>query len=95
MTHDHANTPAVLLILHEWKSDTHTDTAVAYDMTLRVFESEGSQVAETHIKGRDVVGGTFWNSGSFARKAVPQALRKNLETLFGDPVIIKALEGLR
>jgi hypothetical protein len=92
---DHANTPAVLLVLHEWKSDTHTDTAVAYDMTLRVLDSEGTQVAETQIKGREVLGGTFWNSGSFARKAVPQALQRNLETLFGDPVIIKALEGLR
>jgi hypothetical protein len=95
LNQDHANTPALLLILHEWKSDTHTDTAVAYDMTLRVLDSVGVQVAETHIKGRDVLGGTFWNSARFARKAVPQALQRNLETLLGDPAITKALEGLK
>jgi hypothetical protein len=89
---EHNGMSALLLVLHEWKSETHTDTALAYDVTLRAIDPQGSQIAETHIKGRDVLGGTFWNSGSFARKAVPQALQKNLEELLNDPAIITALQ---
>lgn len=89
---EHAGTPALVVTLQEWKSDTHTDTALAYDATLRVLDPQGTPMAESRIQGRDVLGGTFWNSGSFARTAVPQALKKKLEELLNDPVVITALQ---
>src|SRR5438093_13606717 len=78
---EHADTMAMFLVLYEWKSDTHTDTTLAYDATLSVLDQHGAPLAETRIHGRDVLGGTFWNASSFARTAVPQALQKNLEAL--------------
>ena len=89
---EHAGMSAVFLELHEWKSDTHTDTALAYDVTLRILDPHGTPTAETHIQGRDVLGGSFWNPLSFAHTAVPQALQKNLEELLNAPMIITALQ---
>jgi len=89
---EHPDTTALVLVLHEWKSDTHTDTAFAYDATLRVLNPQGAPLAETHIQGRDVLGGTFWNASNFAHTAVPQAVKKNLEELMNDPAILTALQ---
>lgn len=89
---------ALLLVLREWKSDTHTDTALAYDMNLSVFDSYGVSLAETRIHGRDVlgdasVGNALTGSGmKFAVAAVPQVLQKKLEELLNAPMIITALQ---
>jgi hypothetical protein len=89
---EHAGKRAILFVLHEWKSDTHTDTVLAYDATLRVLDPRGATMAENRIHGRDVLGGTFWNASSFARTAVPQALQKKLEALLNDPAVTTALQ---
>lgn len=84
--------PALVLVLHEWKSDTHTDTTLVYDATMRVLDPARGALAEHRIQGRDVLGGTFWNASSFAQKAIPQALKKNLEELLNEPTILTALQ---
>jgi hypothetical protein len=80
--------------VREWKSDTHTDTTLAYDATLRVLDAEGTVLAETHIEGKDVLGGSFWNTLQFAHQAIPQAVQRKLETLLNDPSMTGALQGL-
>jgi len=92
---EHSGMSAMLLVLHEWKSDTHTDTTFAYDATLNVLDPSGAPRAVSHIQGRDVLGGTFWNARSFAHTAVPEAVKKNLEELLNDPAIIAALQTIK
>jgi Bacterial SH3 domain len=94
---EYTDATALLLVLHEWKSDTHTDTALAYDATLSVFDPHGVALAETHMQGRDVLGDAFFGNvfgkgERFAATAVPQALQKKLEELLNDPMIITALQ---
>lgn len=89
---EYPGTRVMVLVLHEWKSDTYIATALAYDATLSVLDEYGALMAETHIQGRDVLEGSFWNSYSFASRLVPQALKKNLEKLLNDPTVIAALQ---
>ena len=88
----YADTPAVLLTIQEWKSDTHTDTSVYYDIAVQVIDQARVVRADGRIQGKDVPGGTFWNSSSFAARAVPQAVQKHLEALLNDSKILAALQ---
>jgi len=86
--------PALFLTIREWKSDTHTDTSLAYDATLRVLDAQGTVLAEVHIEGKDVLGGSFWNTLPFAHQAIPQAVQRKLETLLNEPAMTTALQAL-
>jgi hypothetical protein len=87
-------TPALFLTVREWKSDTHTDTSLAYNATLQVLDAQGTVLAESHIEGKDVLGGSFWDTLSFAHQAIPQAVQRKLETLLNEPAITNALQAL-
>jgi hypothetical protein len=87
-------TPALFLTVREWKSDTHTDTSLAYDATLRVLDPQGTVLAEAHIEGKEVLGGGFWNTLPFAHQAIPQAVQRKLETLLNEPAMTTALQAL-
>jgi Bacterial SH3 domain len=87
-------TPALFLTVREWKSDTHTDTSLAYNATLRVLDAQGAVLAESHIEGKDVLGGNLWNTLPFAHQAIPQAVQRKLETLLNDPAMTTALQAL-
>jgi Bacterial SH3 domain len=79
--------PAVFLTIREWKSDTPTDTSLAYNATLRVLDVQGAVLAQTHIEGREGLG---WG----AHEKVPQAVQRKLETLLNEPTMTTALEAL-
>lgn len=81
----------VLLTLSEWKSDTYQNTALIYNVLLRVFDSVGTLLADKHLQGRDNLGGDFINPPSHSRKAVPKAFRQKLKTLFEDSRVAQAL----
>ena len=81
----------LILTLREWKSDTYTNTALIYDVSLRVIDAAGAIRAETELQGRDDLGGSFWNPPAHAKDAVPQAFQKKLEILLGEPEIAAAL----
>ncbi len=81
----------LLLTLLEWKTDTFNNTALSYDVSLKVFDQNGSELARKTIQGRDHLGGSFWNPPSHAKKVVPSAFAQKLEILFSDPEIERSL----
>ncbi len=83
---------ALLVSLHEWKSDTMQNVAMIYDVKAQVFDAQGELIAENAAVGRDNLGGSFMNPPKHARTAVPAAYRRILETLLGDPKILDALK---
>jgi hypothetical protein len=89
-----SETPRVaLLTLHEWKSDTYMNTALLYDVTLRVVDRRGQVLGEKRIQGRDDLGGDVWNPPAHAKQAVPRAFKTKVEELLGDEAIGRALRA--
>jgi hypothetical protein len=89
---------AVLVIIREWKSDTHTDTALAYDLTLKVHPHAGERWAETQTQGKDVLGpgslgNAFGGGQGQAAATVPVALQRKLEMLLNNPMILTTLQS--
>ncbi len=82
----------VLITLYEWKSDTYTNTALHFDVLLRVLDASGSQRAEKRLRGRDDLGGDFINPPGHSRKVVPETFKRKLEELFRDPGVSSALQ---
>lgn len=81
----------LLLILNEWKSDTYNNTALIYNVTLRVMNDAGNKLVEKSIAGRDDLGGDLINPPSHAKKAVPAAFKQKLEALINDEKVLAAL----
>jgi hypothetical protein len=87
-----AGTERVALVsIHEWKSDTFQNTALLYEVVLRVFDLNGNELANNRISGRDNLGGSAWNPPDHAKGAVPAAYRKKLEELFGSEAVVRSL----
>ena len=82
----------LLVSLREWKSDTAMNVAFMYDVKAEVFDAQGKSIAENAVNGRDNLGGSALNAPGHARKAVPEAYRRVLESLLGDPKILDALK---
>ena len=82
---------ALMLLIHEWKSDTYNDTALHYQVTLRVLGAGGEEMARAELAGDDDLGGSFMDPGGFAEEAVPKAYKRRLERLLNDPAIVRAL----
>jgi hypothetical protein len=83
---------AVLLTLHEWKSDTYVGTALIYNVTLHVLDGSGTVIVEARTEGRDVLGSNFFDPVGVAYTAVPQAFKQKLEELLNQPAVISALQ---
>lgn len=82
----------ILLILNEWKSDTATNVALIYDVTLKVYDNAKNPLTEKSLKGRDDLKGDFWNPPAYAKEHVPKAFKQKIEELFNSPEIIKTLQ---
>lgn len=78
--------------LTDWKSDTYTNTALIYDVSLIVLNKNGQILARKTIQGRDNLKGSVMNPPAYAKKAVPAAFSQKLEELLNDPEVRKALE---
>jgi hypothetical protein len=80
---------ALLLVLDEWQSDTHTNTVLAYNATLYVLDEGGNTLTETYAEGRDMLGGScFEMTGA----AVLQACKHKLEELLNHSDVIAAFQ---
>ena len=62
-----------VVIIVEWKSDTFMNTALIYDLTLRVYDAAGKELGATRLTGRDHLGGDMVNPPEHAKTAVPPA----------------------
>lgn len=80
-----------LVSIHDWKSDTYQNTALAYELVLRVFDANGTELASNRVSGRDNLGGSAFNPPAHAKGAVPTAYRAKLAELFGTEAVIKSL----
>lgn len=81
----------LIFTLTEWKSDTFQNTALIYDIKAEVLEQAGKTMAEKEIKGKDDLGGSFWNAPAHAKKAIPIAFREKIEKLLNSSEIEAAL----
>ncbi len=83
----------VLLTLNEWKSDTYMNTALFYDVAMKVYDQAGNVLAEKKIQGKDDLGGTVWGDPvSAAKQAVPRAFKGKIEELLNSPSIATTLQ---
>jgi len=80
-----------LVSIVEWKSDTYQNTALLYELVLRVLDANGNQLAANRVSGRDNLGGSAWNPPDHAKGAVPLAYRKKLEELLGAEAVVRSL----
>ena len=80
-----------LVSIAEWKSDTYQNTALMYELVLRVYDARGNELAASRVGGRDNLGGSAWNPPDHAKGAVPVAYRKKLEELFGAEAVVRSL----
>ena len=81
----------MIFILNEWKSDTYTNTALIYNLTLKIMDNEGKVITESTINGRDNLGGDFIDPPSHAKQAVPIAFKAKLEQLLNNKEVLDAL----
>jgi hypothetical protein len=82
----------IFMKITEWKSDTYTNTALIYNVDLRVMEESGKILAEKFLEGRDNLKGSVMNPPAHAKKAVPIAFKEKLEELLNDPGVQNALK---
>lgn len=83
---------SILLVLNEWKSDTYQNTGLYYDVVLKVLNKSGKVLTEKTIKGKDNLGGSFWNQYSYVKQAVPKAFKEKIESLLNAREVVRALK---
>jgi hypothetical protein len=81
----------ILLTLNEWKSDTFTDTALHYNVSMKVYNRDRVLV-EKNIQGKDDLGENFWNPHALARGAAPKAFKKKIEAFLNSPEVANAVQ---
>lgn len=82
----------ILLLLNEWKSDTFQNTALHYNLDLRIYDLTGKLLAHQALQGSENLGGSFMNPPEHAKGAVPLAYRKKMEDLFSKQNIAATLK---
>lgn len=78
---------ALLVTLHEWKSDTYQSTKLHYDLRVAVVGAGGQILAAKRTNGSEGLGGSFLNPPEHARTAVPVAFRRKFEELLSAPEV--------
>jgi hypothetical protein len=86
----------VLLTLNKWEADAYNGEMVLIcNVTLQVFDTNGNVIATAKIVEDEDntvgVGGFDWIGDSLT--IVPKAYKEELEKLFNDPAIVKALQN--
>ena len=86
---------AVLLTIREWKSEMYQlgDLGLPYDLALEVLDANGVSLAKETIQGKDNLGGNSINIMSHILTSSNNAFKEKVETLFGNPSIVKALQS--
>jgi hypothetical protein len=70
----------VLIALKEWKSDKYVRTSLTYDVTVKVSDAAGEEIATATFNGDEPIGD------------VQAAFRSKIEQWFGDQKIVAALK---
>ena len=81
----------LLLVLYEWKADTYCNTALIYDVTLKIMDNTGRILVKKTLVGHDIIlGGNFFNPKS-AERIVPVAFKEKIEMLLNNQDVMNAL----
>lgn len=87
-----ADTLALLLTLHEWKSETTVSTVLMYHVTLQVLDTNGVVVANASTTGQETLGTHLFDPVRVAQAAIPQAFQQKLEALLNHPLVVATLQ---
>jgi len=86
---------ALLVSIDKWQSDTYTNVAMHYLLTVTVYDAGGAALASHTITGaedgKDNLRGSVMNPAGYAKKAVPKAFQDQIERLLNNEDIVKAL----
>ena len=85
----------VIFGINTWHSDTMTNVAMHYNLTVEVLDGAGNLLATHSITGaedgKDNLKGSVMNPPKYAKKAVPKAFAGHIEALLNHDEIVKAL----
>lgn len=70
----------VLITLKEWKTDKYMRTSMIEDVSVKVLDKDGKELATASFTGDETIGD------------VQMAFRSKIERWFGDPKIVEALK---
>lgn len=80
----------ILFLVREWKADTYLNTGLPHDVTLKVLQRDGTELAEKTLNGRDNLGASMVPAD--ARVHTEAAFRHKLEAAINDPGVAAALQ---
>jgi hypothetical protein len=83
---------ALLILMHEFKSDTFNNINFDYDFEAVVYDSGGKELTRDRASGEEQLKGSFMNPPKAARQKVPAYFYEKIHALIaGNPKIVKAL----
>jgi hypothetical protein len=83
---------SIFVNIIQWESDTYSNIGLTYDLTLTVFDENGSAVAQAIAKDTTTIPGSFVNPPAAAREKIPAAFKDMIERLLNDPQVRNALQ---
>jgi hypothetical protein len=83
---------ALLFIIKKWESDTYMNIGLDYEIELTVYNADLVKLASASIAENKNLPGSFWDPPTAARREVPIAFKKALETLLNDPKVLPAIQ---
>lgn len=81
----------LLLVVHQWKSDTYMSTTLPHDLTVTVYGPNKKQLGQKTLVGNDNLG-TLGAMPSDIGEGVSLRYKLKLEELLNSPEIVNALE---
>lgn len=82
----------LLFIIKKWESDTYTNIGLDYEVELSVYSAELVKLASVSIAENKTLPGSAWDPPKAARREVPIAFKKVIETLLNDPKVLLAIQ---
>jgi hypothetical protein len=83
---------ALMVVMHEFKSDTFNNINFDYDFEAVVYDADGRELAREKLSGEEVISGSLMNPPKAARQKVPEYFYQKIHALItGNEKIMRAL----
>ncbi len=82
----------LLFVIKKWESDTYTNIGLDYEVELTVYNADFLSLASVSAAEKKDLPGSAWDPPKAARREIPIAFKKVLETLLNDPKVIQAIQ---
>jgi hypothetical protein len=83
---------SLLFTIKRWESDTYMNIGLEYEIELIVYNAGLEKLASVSVAESKNLPGSFWDPPSAARREVPIAFKKALETLLNDPKVLLVIQ---